>query len=259
MSAVKIGIQVHPQHCTFADYRKAWLALDELGVDTIWTWDHFFPLYGYRNGPHFEGWTTLSVLGALTKQATVGCLVLCMSYRNAALLSQMSKTLDHAVDGRLILGVGAGWAERDYNEYGYEFGSPGTRLKNLERSLEIIKNRWAIDPPPPLHGTIPILVGGGGEKVTLRITAQHGDLWNGFGPLESWVNKNTILDDWCKKVGRDPAAIERTITLPEGAVPNASELEAWVAAGASHLIYRIGAPFDLAPVKQLLAWREGRV
>src|SRR5687767_10553551 len=88
---------------------------------SIWNWDHFFPLSGEKDGPHFEGWTTLATLGAETKRAQVGCLVLCMSYRNPAHLSQMAKTLQHATDGRLILGLGAGWAQRDYDEYGYEF------------------------------------------------------------------------------------------------------------------------------------------
>ena len=196
MPTIKIGVQLHPQHSSYADYQKAWLTLDEMGVDSIWNWDHFFPLYGDRNGPHWEGWTTLAALGAQTRRAQIGNLVLCMSYRNPALLSAMAKTLDHVTQGRLILGVGAGWFERDYREYGYEFGTAGARLRNLERGLEIIKARWAKDQPKPVRGTIPILIGGGGEKVTLRITAQHADLWNGFGPRDTWGRKNRILDEW---------------------------------------------------------------
>jgi alkanesulfonate monooxygenase SsuD/methylene tetrahydromethanopterin reductase-like flavin-dependent oxidoreductase (luciferase family) len=109
MPAIKIGVQLHPQHASFDDFRRAWRRLDELGVDSLWTWDHFFPLYGNPNGPHFEGWTCLAVLGPRVTRATVGCLVLSMGYRNPALLSQMAKTLDHATGGRLILGLGAGW------------------------------------------------------------------------------------------------------------------------------------------------------
>ncbi len=253
MAAIKIGVQLHPQHTSFADYRRAWLHLDDMGVDSLWNWDHFFPLYGDPNGNHFEGWTTLAVLGAQTRRAQVGCLVLCMSYRNPAMLSQMVKTLDHATDGRLILGIGAGWFKRDYDEYGYDFGTADERLKNLERGLEIIKDRWEKDPPRPLRGTVPILIGGGGEKVMLRITAQHADLWNGFGPPEAWGRKNRILDDWCTRVGRDPSAIERTVAI---GTEDLGQLDEFVAAGATHVICRLATPFDLGPIEQLLAWRD---
>ena len=256
MRAIKVGVQVKPQHASYADYAKAWLHADELGADSIFDWDHFFPLSGDPDGAHFEGWTLLTALGAQTKRATVGCLVLCMSYRNPALLSQMAKTLDHITDGRLILGLGAGWFERDYREYGYEFGTAGARLKNLERGIEIIKERWAKDQPPPVNGTdVPIMAGGGGEKVTLRIVAQHAALWNGFGPPERFAAKNAILDEWCAKVGRDPGAIERTVTIGDGDLDN---LDSFVEAGATHLILGLGAPFDFAPVERLLAWRDRR-
>jgi probable F420-dependent oxidoreductase len=253
MPRIKVGVQLHPQQTTYEDYRRVWLRLDEMGLDSIWNWDHFFSLYGGSNGPHFEGWTTLAALGPETRRAQVGCLVLSMSYRNPALLSAMAKTLDHATGGRLILGVGAGWFRRDYDEYGYDFGTAGERLKNLERGLQIIKERWAKDEPKPLRGAVPILIGGGGEKVTLRITAQHADLWNGFGPADSWRRKNRILDDWCARVGRDPSTIERTASIGS---EDLARLDGYVEAGASHLICRLGAPFDLAPIERLLAWRD---
>ena len=254
MPKIKVGVQIAPQHSTYADYARAWLAADARGVDSIWNWDHFFPLSGDPDGPHFEGWTTLAILGAQTRRATVGCLVLCMSYRNPAHLSQMAKTLDHATNGRLILGLGAGWAERDYNEYGYDFGTAGDRLRNLERGIGIIKERWAKDPPPPVNGSsVPILVGGGGEKVTLRITAQHADLWNGGGPPEQFGRKNGILDEWCAKVGRDPGAIERTVSIGERTI---DQLDEYLAQGATHFIYSWGAPYDFAPIERLIAWRD---
>jgi probable F420-dependent oxidoreductase len=183
----KVGVQLHPQHTSFEDYRRAWLAADELGVDMILDWDHFFPLYGDANGPHFEGWTSLAAIAPQTRHAQVGTLVLSMGYRNPALLSSMAKTLDHATGGRLILGVGGGWAKRDYDEFGYEFGSAGDRLRGLESGLAIIKERWEKDVPKPVRGTIPILIGGGGEKVTLRITARYADLWHGFGDAQTWA------------------------------------------------------------------------
>lgn len=267
MSTVKIGVHLPPQRTTLAEYREAWLHADELGVDSIWNWDHFFPLTSLLSdtsfiddgtGAHFEAWTTLAVLGTAVKQAHVGCLVHAMSYRNPALLAAMAKTLDHATNGRLILGVGAGWEERDYAEYGYDFGTAGERLRNLERGIEIIKARWAVDQPPPLRGTIPIMVAGVGEKVTLRIAAQYADLWNGFGPLETWTRKNRVLDEWCADLGRDPAAIERTVLFPH--LRDLDAVDDFVAAGATHIIYRPGmqAPLGFDVVEQLLAWRDRR-
>ena len=253
MPTIKVGVQIRPQHTSYAAYEEAWLRAEDLGADSLWNWDHFFPLSGDLDGPHFEGWTTLAAIGPRTRRATVGCLVLAMSYRNPAHLSQMAKTLDHATGGRLILGLGAGWSERDYNEYGYPFGTAGDRLRDLERGLEIIKERWAKDMPPPVNGRVPILIGGGGEKVTLRITALHADLWNGFGPIDTFIRKNRILDEWCAKVGRNPSEIERTVRVDP---PEFDILDRYVEAGATHFICGGPAPFDFADLKRLVAWRD---
>jgi probable F420-dependent oxidoreductase len=261
-----IGVAIHPQHAAFVDYARAWRRADELGVDSIWSWDHFFPISGDPEGARFEGWTSLAAIGPQTQRAQVGCLVLCMAYRNPALLSLMATTLDHATGGRLILGVGAGWFWHDFEEYGYEFGTPGERLRHLESGIEIIKARWARDNPPPVRGSVPILIGGGGEKVTLRIVAQHANLWHGFGSPAEWGRTSQVLDAWCARVGRDPGAIERSVFIAEEwrEEPIADmrryhrTLDAYVAAGATHILYGLGAPFDFAPVEQLLAWRERR-
>ncbi|MEA2586507.1 MAG: hypothetical protein QOF33_4592 [Thermomicrobiales bacterium] len=266
MANVKIGVAFHPQHTTAAEFLRGWQAADELGVDSLWAWDHFFPLTGDPNGASFEAWTLLAAAGVQTRRAEIGCLVHGMSYRNPALLSAMAKTLDHFLGGRLILGLGAGWFERDYDEYGYEFGTAGERLRNLERGIEVIKERWAIDEPKPPRGTIPILIGGGGEKVTLRITAQHADLWHGFGTPEEWGHKNRILDEWCAKVGRDPSTIKRSVTIGDerwdepitDVGPHEDRLEQYIAAGAGLFTYGSASPFDLAPIRALVAWRDGR-
>ena len=252
---IRIGVQLHPQHTTYAAFADAVRRVEELGVDTIWNWDHFFPLYGEPDGLHFEGWTLLTAMATLTTRAEIGCLVTCNSYRNPNLLADMARTVDHISGGRLIFGIGAGWFERDYQEYGYDFGTPGSRLKDLGRSLPIIKERWQRLVPAPIRNPIPLLIGGGGEKVTLRLTAQYADLWNGFGPPEMYKHKNEVLNTWCQELGRNPAEIERTASTSPG---DDEQWNGFVQAGATHLIMRLGAPWDTEPVKQLVAWRDAQ-
>ncbi|HEY0584011.1 MAG TPA: LLM class F420-dependent oxidoreductase, partial [Chloroflexota bacterium] len=250
---MKVGVQLHAQHTTWPEYRMAWLRADALGVDSIWTWDHLLPVSGEQHGANFEGWTLLAALAAETRHAFVGPLVACMSFRNPRLLSLMAKTLDHVLGGRLVLGLGGGWHQAEYDEFGYAFGTPGERLRELERGIECIKERWQVDQPRPIHGTVPILVGGSGERVTLRIAAAHADIWSGFGPVAEWQRKADVLDDWCRKLGRDPSHIARAVSVNREDFDDADE---FVRAGAMHLIYRCAAPFDLAPVEELLDWRN---
>jgi probable F420-dependent oxidoreductase len=258
VTKIKIGVQIRPQHTTWDSYRDAWLWADAAGLDAIYTWDHFFPLFDVAEtqhaGNHFEAWTLLAALGAQTKHATVSCLVHSMSYRNPALMSNMAKTMDHITNGRFVLGIGAGWAQRDYDEFGIEFGTVGSRLRAFERGLAIIKDRWAKDQPAPVNGTIPILIGGGGEKVTLRIAAQYADRWHTHGAPEGWAAKSAILDDWCAKVGRDPNSIARvSAARPE----QFSVLDEYVKAGATELIYGWDHPWKKDDLEFLLKWRDG--
>jgi probable F420-dependent oxidoreductase len=255
MAGIRVGVQLHPQHTSYTEFADAVRRAEDLGVDTIWNWDHFYPLYGQENGQHFEGWTLLTAMATLTTRAEVGCLVTCNSYRNPNLLADMARTVDHISGGRLICGIGAGWFERDYDEYGYEFGTAPSRLKNLARDLPIIKERWKELNPAPVRNPIPLLIGGGGEKVTLRLTAQYADLWNSFGPPETYQHKNQVLNDWCAQLGRDPSAIERTVSIQPSDLGN---LDAFVAAGAQHIILESGTPFDTAPLKRLVDWRATR-
>ena len=258
MRRLRVGVQVRPQHTTYASMRGCWLRCEELGVDVLYTWDHFFPLSGDPNGPHFECWSLLAAMAEVTERVEFGALVLCNSYRNPALLSNMAKTVDHISGGRLILGIGAGWFERDYIEYGYEFGTAGDRLRALGRALPIIKERWRKDNPPPVRNPIPILIGGGGEKVTLKLTALHADLWNGGAGPDRLAHKNAVLNDWCARVGRDPAAIERTTGIDQADTERPDLLDQLVAAGADQLILRLGEPWDFDAVRRLVAWRDAR-
>lgn len=248
MTAPKIGVQLHPQGTTTGQLREAWRAADALGVDSIWVWDHFYPLYGDPEAAHFEAYTLLAAMAVETASAQIGALVTCNSYRNPELLADMSRTIDHLSGGRFVLGIGSGWFERDYAEYGYEFGTAPDRLRALGAALPRIKARLGKLTPGPV-GSLPILIGGSGEKVTLRLVAEHADGWNTFGPPDKFAGKSAVLDQWCAKVGRDPKTIERTVGI------GADEVEDWQAyvdAGADHLIVMTGPPFDLDPVARLV-------
>jgi len=253
--AVRVGVQIHPQHLDYSELRAAWLEAERLGADTLFDWDHFFPLSGDRDGKHFECWALLAAMAEATERVELGALVTANSYRNPHLLADMARTVDHISGGRLILGIGAGWFERDYAEYGYDFGTKMSRTREFEANLPKIRERLEKLNPKPLR-PIPVLIGGGGEKVMLRIVAQHANIWNGFGDPETFRHKNAVLDRWCREVGRDPAAIERSVTLRSLPV---EDPDAYVEAGVTHLIVSLGGPdLDLAPLAELVAWRDSR-
>jgi probable F420-dependent oxidoreductase len=255
MTKIKVGVQLHPQRTTYDEYAEAVRQTEALGVDSIWNWDHFFPLYGEGNDNHFEGWTLLTAIATLTKNVEIGTLVTCNSYRNPTLLTHMANTVDHISHGRLILGIGAGWFEKDYDEFGYEFGTAGSRLRDLRDALPIIKERMTKEVPAPVRNPIPIMIGGGGEKVTLKLTAQYADLWNGFGPPETWARKNKILDDWCTEVGRNPDEVERTVSLNrDNDIPD--NLDAYAEAGATHFIVGMPVPIVSDKIEALVNWRD---
>jgi probable F420-dependent oxidoreductase len=252
---VRVGVQVQPQHADYEGMRRAWREADEMGADTIFCWDHFFPLYGDPDGTHHEAIALLGAMAEVTERAQIGALVMCNSYRNPELLAHAHVTVDHISGGRAILGVGAGWFQRDYDEYGYEFGTAPDRLRDLRDALPRIKDRLGKVNPPPA-GPLPILIGGSGPKVTLKLVAQYADLWHSFGDAEDFRRKNEILLGHCADVGRDPDEIERTWGVRENIVEQADELHE---AGVQHLIVGIGGDghgYDLGQLRDLVAWRD---
>jgi len=253
-TAIRVGIQIQQQHATYPQIRRAWQAVDASGADTLFNWDHFFPLSGDLDGAHLDNWSALGAMAEVTERVRIGCLVAATGYRNPNLLADMARTLDHLSGGRFILGIGSGWNQRDYEEYGYPFGTAASRLRDLDRDLPLIRDRLAKLNPGPVRGSLPILVGGGGEKVTLRIVAQHATIWNGQGEPDVVGRKNRILDEWCAKVGRDPREIERSAQIFG---PQLDQLDAYLAVGITHLICDASGPdYDLAPLRRLIAWRD---
>jgi probable F420-dependent oxidoreductase len=250
---VKIGVQIHPQNSTMAALRAGWQSVDELGVDSLWTWDHFFPpLYGAADESHFEGWQILAAMAVTTSNVTqIGMLVTGSGYRNPDLLADMARTLDHLSGGRAVLGIGSGWMDKDAIEYGYPVRTPGQRLDALAEALPRIRRRLSLLQPRPM-GRLPILIGGNGERRTLRLVAEYADMWNGYGDAETIRAKNDVIDRWCAELGRDPREIERTVWI-ERAQPDL--MRSLVDAGADHLILGLRARYDLREVERLVAAR----
>jgi probable F420-dependent oxidoreductase len=206
---IRIGAQLHPQQGDYPALRDAAVRAEELGYDIAYNWDHFFPLYGDRDGPHLECWTVLAAWAEATTRIEIGPLVACISYRRPHLLADMARTVDRISDGRLILGIGAGWNKRDYDEYGYEFGTMGARIEAMGEAIPEIQRRLDVVNPPPVR-RLPLLIAGVGERRTLRLVAEHADGWHATFPdrPEELEGKVAALRRWCDEVGRDPADIE---------------------------------------------------
>ncbi|HEY5222140.1 MAG TPA: LLM class F420-dependent oxidoreductase [Microbacteriaceae bacterium] len=261
---VRVGVQIAPQHMSYPAIRGTVAELEDIGIDVVFNWDHFFPLSGDPDGLHFEGWSMLAAWAEQTRTIQFGPLVTCNSYRNPDLLADMARTVDHisshgADAGRLVFGIGAGWFERDYTEYGYEFGTAGRRLDSLGEALPRIKARWAALNPPSTR-SIPVLIGGGGEKKTLRIVAEHADIWHSFSNADTLAHKLGVLRDWCATVGRNFDDIEISTELPAhhgGGIGDQSRLEAQHELGARLFTIGLKGPeIDLDQVRALVAWRD---
>jgi probable F420-dependent oxidoreductase len=259
---IRIGVQLAPQHSTqYSHIRDAVLRCEDLGVDIALNWDHFFPLYGDPEGAHYECWTMLAAWAEQTSGIEIGALVTCNSYRNPDLLADMARTVDHISEGRLILSIGSGWAQRDYEEYGYEFGTAGSRLDDLAGALSRIKARLAKLNPAPTRD-IPVLIGGTGERKTLPLVAEYADIWHGFVDAESYPRKSQVLAEHCANLGRDAAAIERSGSVGENTGDTDAVLakaEELTGVGVTLLTFGVNGPdYDLNVVEALCRWRDQR-
>lgn len=252
---IRIGVQLQPQHADYRQIRDALAAAEDLGVDVVFNWDHFFPLTGDPDGKHFECWTMLGAWAEQTRRVQIAALVTCNSYRNPDLLADMARTVDNISDGRLILGIGSGWFEKDYDAYGYDFGTVGSRLDDLRDALPRIEQRWAKLNPPPTR-KIPVLIGGGGEKKTLRLVAKHADIWHSFGS-SALGHKLGVLAGHCEAVGRDMSEIE--ISLGVQGTPG-EFADGLVDQGVTLFTLGVSGPdYELGRVAAWVKWRDSRL
>jgi probable F420-dependent oxidoreductase len=231
-----------------------------MGFDLVYNWDHFHPLYGERDGAHFECWTMLAAWAEQTSRIEIGALVTCNAYRNPDLLADMARTVDHISGGRLVLGIGSGWFRRDFEQYGYEFGTAGWRLDELAAALPRIEARWQRLNPAPTR-PIPILIGGTGERKTLRLVAEHASGWHAGFPEhpQELEPKVEALLRWCDRLGRDPADIEWGLGLePEEKEAVLEEhADAYLAMGFTQFTLGYNGPdWDPGDAGAWLSWRD---
>ncbi|MEE6165567.1 MULTISPECIES: LLM class F420-dependent oxidoreductase [unclassified Mycolicibacterium] len=260
-SPIRIGVQLQPQHSPTYDYiRDAVRRCEDIGIDIAFNWDHFFPLYGDPDGAHYECWTMLGAWAEQTSRIEIGALVSCNSYRNPELLADMARTVDHISAGRLILGIGSGWKQKDYDEYGYDFGTAGSRLDDLTAALPRIRARLAKLNPAPTRD-IPILIGGQGERKTLRLVAEHADMWHAFVDRTTYPAKAQVLGEHCASVGRDPETIVRSAGVQDNGGIDAmlAEADALADLGVTILTIGVNGPdYNLSSAEALVRWRDGR-
>ncbi len=229
MADLKLGINLWSQASDWPSFLAAGQRADELGYDTLWTWDHILAIFGEPGQPIFEGYTALAALAQATTHVQLGLFVGANTFRNPGLAAKAVTTIDHISRGRAVMGLGGAWFEGEHQAFGIDFGTGfGQRLDWLAEAVPAVRTlldggevtsapggRYAFDrlriAPRPIQDHLPIMIGGAGEKKTLRIVAQHADRWNVFGTPETVARKDAILRQHCADVGRDPSTIERSV------------------------------------------------
>jgi len=224
---IRFSVQTPIEGTTFGALARHWQRAEALGYDSAWLDDHFYGVATPASVDSLECWTLMAALARETSRLRFGTLVMCNNYRHPPLLAKMASTLDHVSEGRLEFGLGAGWYEHEYRAYGYDFPAIGTRLGQLAEALEICLRMWRderaqfdgryyrverawCNPKPLQQPHPPIMIGGGGEKVLLRLVAQYAQRWNFGGSVDEFRQKIPILERHCAALGRDPASIEKS-------------------------------------------------
>jgi F420-dependent oxidoreductase-like protein len=297
---VRFGVHAGLQNTSIAELRQLWQRIEELGpgargFDWISVWDHFYAADNSGNPHCLEAITTHTALAAATRRVKCGSLVYSAGYRHPAVLANAMATLDQVAGGRTVLGLGGGWLRQEYDAYGLHYGNAGERLRMLDEYVQCVRGlltqdrtdfegefftlRDAACEPKPVQPRLPIWVGGGGEKVTLRICAQHADGWNvPFIAPDAWAHKAKVLDEHCAAIGRDPSEITKSVNVGmaftddelkaqfgpmaeyvkpgvlSGSVSEmVDKVAAYVDAGASWVILAMRAPFDRAALDRFAA------
>ena len=228
MTDVRLGVLLWNQATDWPAYEDAARRVDKLGYDHLWAWDHLYAIFGDPLQPIFEGWMSLAAWAKTTQRVRLGLLVGANTFRNPGLTAKLATTLDHLSDGRAILGIGGAWFGTEHEANGIEFGSGfGQRLDWMDEATAAMRTlldggtvtsqpdgHYQFDDlvllPRPLQERLPIMIGGGGEKKTLRSVARYADMWNAMGPPDVLRHKDEVLRAHCEAVGRDQAQIERT-------------------------------------------------
>lgn len=228
MNDFKAGVLLWSQATDWPSFERAARMVDELGYEHLWTWDHLHAIFGEPQQPIFEGWTSLAAWAKVTSQVRLGLLVGANTFRNPGLVAKLATTLDHISDGRAILGLGGAWFDYEHERHGIDFGtSAGRRLDWMDEAAAAVRTlldggevtstgdgRYEFDKlrqePVPIQKHLPLMIGGSGEKKTLRTIAKYADMWNGMGDIEFMRHKMDVLLGHCADVGRDPDEIIKT-------------------------------------------------
>ena len=271
---MRFGIKTVPEHTSWGDMLDVWRAADEIELfETAWNFDHFYPIIGDGDGPCLEAWVTLSALAQATSRIRIGCMVNGVPYRHPALVANMAASLDIVSGGRLELGLGAGWNEQETEAYGIDLLPIGQRMDRFEEAVEVVDSLLSnefttfrgkyfqleqarCEPKGPQQPRPPIVIGGAGEKRTLRIAARFAQHWNiSFVTPDQFIKKNEILLTHCESVGRDSSLITRSVQIIAGADQDpaqvADEAAALFAAGVDKVIFMLSTPYRAERVTAL--------
>jgi F420-dependent oxidoreductase-like protein len=273
MRPLRFGIKTAPQDTTYEDMLAIWQEADGIEViEHAWLFDHFSPINGHLDGPCLEGWTLLGAYGAVTKRLRIGLMVTGNTYRHPAVLTKIACTTDIIANGRLDFGIGAGWNEYEHASMGIPLYRPGERIRRLDEACQIYKSlctqhlttfdgryyqlKEARNEPKPVQKPYPpIVIGGGGEQLTLKVVAKHADIWNTTASqVDVFKHKTEVLKEHCANVGRNFDEIELSVQANvnyDDLNATVKQLHDFVDAGATHLILGLRPPFPQGIVTRL--------
>lgn len=270
----RFAIKTPPQHVTWNDLLAVWQEADETPIfESAWVFDHLYPIVGDPAGPCLESWVTLTALAQATSRIRVGSMVNGMHFRHPAVTAKMAASLDHVSAGRLHLGLGAGWFEPEAEAFGLDLGSIDRRMSRFEEGVEVVARLLTessvdfagdfyrlqgarCEPRPLQRPRPPIVIGGGGERRTLRVVARWADHWDALrAEGDEWVSKFEALQAHCAAIGRDPSDITKSchVMTTADADPHhlADQAAQRLAAGVDLVIFSLRAPFDVRMVEPL--------